>query len=124
MILVDTSVWIHHLRTGNQALSDLLNAGMVLAHPFVIGELALGNLSQRSLILSSLADLPQSRVASVAEVLHLIEHHRLFGRGIGYIDAHLVASVLLTTGAAIWTADARLRAIAERLGLQADPARR
>jgi predicted nucleic acid-binding protein len=117
VILVDTSVWVDHLRVGDKALVELLDAGMVLAHPFVIGELSLGNLHQRRTILESISDLPQAVVATDAEVLHFIDRHLLFGRGIGYLDVHLLAAVRLTAGAALWTRDRRLHEIAERLGL-------
>jgi predicted nucleic acid-binding protein len=117
MILVDTSVWVGHLRAGNKALGELLDAGRVLAHPFVIGELALGNLRRRDRILDALQDLPRASVATDAEVLHLIGRHALHGLGIGYVDAHLLAAVRLTDGARLWTRDLRLDAAAERLGL-------
>ncbi len=117
MILVDTSVWVDHLRAGDRALARLLAAGTVLAHPFVIGELALGDLRQRDLILSDLNDLPRIGVATDQEVLHFIGQHALFGCGIGYIDAHLLASVRLVAGASLWTRDKRLAGAAERLGL-------
>lgn len=117
MILVDTSVWVNHLRAGDQALVELLNARSVLTHPFVLGELALGDLRQRIVVLDSLSDLPQAGVATDAEVLHFIGGHRLFGRGIGYVDVHLLAAVRLTSGAALWTHDKRLQSVAERLGL-------
>ena len=89
MILVDTSVWIDHLRTGDKSLSTLLDAGRVLAHPFVTGELALGNLRQRAIILDALSDLPQAKVATDTEVRHFIDCHALFGRGIGHVDADI-----------------------------------
>jgi hypothetical protein len=117
MILVDTSVWIDHLRTNDKALSNLLNAGRVLAHPFVTGELALGNLRQRAIILEALSDLPQAKVATDREVRYFIDENALFGRGIGYVDAHLLAAVRLTTGAALWTRDKRLHGVADRLKL-------
>ena len=117
MILVDTSVWVDHFRVGDKVLVELLDAGMVLAHPFVIGELSLGNLRQRRTILESISDLPQSVVATDAEVLHFIERHALFGCGVGYLDVHLLAAVRLTAGAVLWTRDRRLHGIAERLGL-------
>ncbi len=119
MILVDTSVWLDHLRGGDKALVGLLNAGMVLAHPFVIGELALGDLRQRVLVLNALADLPRVSTATDAEVLHFIDRYSLFGRGIGYIDVHLLAAARLTMGAAIWTRDKRLQSVADQLGLAA-----
>jgi len=83
VILVDTSIWVDHLRHGNKSLSDLLDAGQVLSHPFVIGELALGHLVQRDLVLSALQDLPQSDAATPQEILHFVEQQRLFGLGIG-----------------------------------------
>jgi predicted nucleic acid-binding protein len=119
VILVDTSVWIEHLRVGDKTLAGLLDAGSVLAHAFVIGEVALGDLRRRDLVLATLRDLPQAGVASDAEVLHFIGRHRLFGLGIGYVDAHLLAAVRLTAGAALWTRDKRLRSVAQRLGLTA-----
>ncbi len=115
MILVDTSVWVEHLRRGDEGLADLLGKGLVLVHPFVIGELALGNLTQRQTILAALADLPQSPVASHDEVLHFIERTVLYGRGIGYVDAHLLAAVRLHGSAALWTRDKRLRESAAAL---------
>ena len=117
MILVDTSVWVDHLRKSNATLVRVLEAGMVLAHPFVIGELALGNLRQRELVLSALADLPHASVATDAEVLHFIDRHALFERGVGYIDIHLLAAVQLTAGTTLWTYDKRLGDIAAGLGL-------
>lgn len=117
MILADTSVWVDHLRASNKALADLLNAGLILVHPFVIGELALGNMRQRELVLSALRNLPQARVATDTEVLHLIDRHALFGRGIGYVDAHLLAAARITGGATLWTRDRRLHGVANQLGL-------
>jgi predicted nucleic acid-binding protein len=115
VILVDTSVWVDHLRAGDPALAGLLETGRVLAHPFVIGELALGHLRQRQL-LRWLHDLPAAPTATDAELLSFIERHALAGSGIGYVDAHLLASARLGA-AALWTRDARLAAVAERLGL-------
>ncbi len=99
MILVDTSVWVDHLRTADRAPMPLLEAGEIVAHPFVIGGLALGDLRQREFILNTLRDLPQTIVASDQEVLHFIHRYRLFGAGIGYVDAHLLATTRLTLGA-------------------------
>ena len=90
MILVDTSVWIEHLRAGDERLTALLDAGEVLAHPFVIGELALGNLRGREAFMRDLRDLPRAAVVDDEEVLRFIERQGLFGRGIGYIDTHLL----------------------------------
>lgn len=121
MILVDTSVWVDHLHASDERLVGLLDAGMVLAHPFVIGELALGNLGRRETVLSALSDLPRAIVATEAEVLHFIDRHTLFGRGIGYIDIHLLAAVRLTAGAELWTRDKRLHGIALQLDLAMTP---
>lgn len=117
MILADTSIWVDHLRARDETLVDLLDAGRVLAHPFVIGELALGNLRQRDLVLADLQDLPQARVATEREILELIDRRQLFGRGIGYVDVHLLAAVRLTLGASLWTRDRRLFAVANQFGL-------
>jgi predicted nucleic acid-binding protein len=121
VILADTSVWVDHLRTSDKVLAALLDTGLVLAYPFVIGELALGNLRQREIVLNALADLPHASVATDAEVLHFIERHALSRRGIGYIDAHLLAAVQLTAGAELWTNDKRLRGVAVKLGLAFTP---
>lgn len=120
MILVDTSVWVDHLRRGDRKLADLLEAGRALGHPFVVGELALGNLQGRSVILEALQALPQAARASDEETLVLIEKERLSGLGIGYVDACLLAATRLTPGAALWTRDGRLAAAAERLGVAPD----
>lgn len=117
MILVDTSVWVDHLRDRDARLAQVLEAGNVLVHPFVIGELALGNLRHREAILRNLADLPAAERASDDEVLAFIDTMALAGSGIGYIDAHLLASARLMPGARLWTRDRRLDAVAERLGL-------
>jgi hypothetical protein len=117
MILVDSSVWVDHLRAGDKALENLLDAGMVLSHPFVIGELALGNLQKRADVLNALSGLPKAAVATDAEALAFIDHHALAGRGIGYIDVHLLAAVQLTGSASLWTRDKRLHTIATALGL-------
>ena len=119
MILVDTSVWVNHLRAADERLSTLLTAREVLGHPFVIGELALGYLQPRDATLSELRDLPQAVVAEDEDVLDLIDRLPLFGRGIGYVDAHLLAAVLLTPEARLWTGDRRLQAVAAELGLAA-----
>ncbi len=120
MILVDTSVWIDHLRRGDTQLASLLQVGQVLAHPWVTGELALGHLLGRSEILGLLGNLPQAKPATETEVLALIDSRQLFGLGIGYVDAHLLAATILTTGARLWTRDRRLAAVAARHGLAVD----
>jgi predicted nucleic acid-binding protein len=116
LILVDTSVWVDHLRSGDAQLAALLERGAVLMHPFVVGEIACGSLSDRSSILELLEDLPAAGVAEGEEVLAFIERHVLHGKGIGYVDVHLLASVALTEGASLWTRDKRLRIAAEDLG--------
>jgi predicted nucleic acid-binding protein len=121
VILVDTSVWVNHLCAGNPTLSGLLDAGRVLGHPFVIGELALGSLHQRRVVLDAMSDLPQASIATDAEVLHFIDRHALFGRGIGYVDAHLLAAAQLTAGTELWTNDAKLHRVATQLGLAISP---
>jgi predicted nucleic acid-binding protein len=121
VVLVDTSVWVDHLRTGSKALAGLLDSGMVLTHPFVIGELALGHLRRREAVIGALSDLPGARVADDGEVLGFIDRHALSGRGIGYVDAHLLAGARLTGGARLWTHDRRLQDIAMDLGLAFRP---
>ena len=118
MILADTSVWVEHLRHGLPRLAALLQEGEVLIHPWVIGELACGNLRNRSQVLELLQGLPAATVASEAEVLLLIERDRLMGRGIGYVDAHLLASARLSH-CRLWTQDRRLAAVGEEQGLAA-----
>ena len=120
MILVDSSVWIDHLRAGDADLQGLLNRSRVLTHPFVIGELALGNLRQRDVVIGLLEDLPRALVATDAETRHFIDRHALFGMGIGCVDAHLLAAARLTPDTSIWTRDKRLRAVAFNLSLAAD----
>lgn len=120
MILVDSSVWVDHLRQGDQHLVTLLEAGQVLTHPFVVGEIALGSLKNREGILSSLKGLPQAATATDEEVQQFIESNALFGLGIGYIDAHLLAAVRLNAGSQLWTRDKRLGAIANRMGVAAE----
>jgi predicted nucleic acid-binding protein len=119
MILVDTSVWIDHLRASDERLTQLLVAGQVLVHPFVIGELALGNLRNRDTLLGSLQDMPQASVATESEVLRFIGQQNLFGLGIGYIDAHLLAAVKLMPGSLLWTRDKRLLTASVQLGIAA-----
>lgn len=122
MILADTSVWVDHLRRGDPILAQFLEVGEILVHPFVIGELALGRLVPRGHILRDLSDLPQAVVASHDEVLHFIDERRLFGLGIGYVDAHLLAAARLTPDTGLWTRNRRLRKVADRLFLTANAA--
>ncbi|MCK2089374.1 type II toxin-antitoxin system VapC family toxin [Thauera aromatica] len=117
MILVDTSIWIDHLRGSDQHLSVLLAEGRVVMHPHVLGEVALGSLKNRAAVLGAMSDLPQTVVATDDEVLRFIEAQGLFGLGIGYMDAHLLAAVMLTPGTRLWTRDRRLSAASARLGL-------
>jgi predicted nucleic acid-binding protein len=117
VILVDTSVWIDHLRKHEAGMRRLLGTGQVLSHPLVIGELAMGSFRRRDLLLNELNDLPQAKVAADDEVLHFVFKHALFGLGIGYIDAHLLAAVRLMPGTLLWTRDKRLFEIANKLGL-------
>jgi predicted nucleic acid-binding protein len=119
LILADTSVWIDHLRHGDAILADLLERGRVLGHPFVLGELASGNLRQRPVILDALCGLPQAIMAQDPEVLEFIERETLFGTGLGYIDMHLLASVRLTEGALLFTRDRRLLVAAKRMSVAA-----
>jgi len=116
LILVDTSVWVDHLRRGDARLRDLLDNASVLVHPFVLGEIACGSLSDRALVLELLHDLPMTSVAEADEVLRFIDRHRIYGKGLGYVDVHLLAAVALTPGARLWTRDKRLHAIAMSLG--------
>ena len=116
MILVDTSVWVDHLRRPNSEMIDHLTVSDILIHAFVIGELACGTLPNRS-VLQRLDDLPQIVQATNDEVLSLIESHGFMGRGIGYIDAHLLASVIRDGSASLWTRDQRLKRIAEEMGI-------
>lgn len=116
MVLVDTSVWIDHFKKADVQLRELLLDEKVVTHPFVMGELACGNLKNRVEIFSLLKALPQSRVVEHDEVLQFIENKRLMGRGIGLVDMHLLASTVLTK-VRLWTADKRLRAISTRLDL-------
>jgi predicted nucleic acid-binding protein len=118
--LIDTSVWIGHFRRPDAWLQRLLAAGAALAHPFVIGELALGRLPERDAILRSLRRLPQPRVARPAEVLAFIDRHGPAGAGIGYVDSHLLAAAL-TPPARLWSSDRRLVAAAGRLGPGVQP---
>ena len=119
MILVDTSVWVDHLRAGDSELAAALDGAQVLMHPFVVGELALGLLANRADVLRLLQALPAAAVATDAEALAFIDGHRLTGRGIGYVDVHLLAATALEGTATLWTRDARLAAVAADLTLGA-----
>jgi hypothetical protein len=117
MILLDTSVWIDHLRRGVPLAAGLLEEGRVLMHPFVLGELACGNLKNRNEVLHLLADLPRAPTATDAEILGFIERHALMGRGIGYVDVHLLASAALARLGGLWTRESRLAAVASAMNL-------
>ena len=119
MILVDTSIWVDHFHKHVPELAEALERELVLMHPFVIGELACGNLKRRDEVLSLLAALPAPAIATDAETLLFIEERKLMAKGIGYIDAHLLASVMLTSDGQLWTRDKRLRSVATALRLTA-----
>lgn len=115
MILVDTSVWVDHLRRGDAQLIGLLESNAVIMHPFVVGEIACGSLSDRALTLDLLLNLPAALVVEPDEALVYLDQHSLHGKGIGYVDVHLLASAAIS-GAKLWTRDKRLRVIAQGLG--------
>ncbi len=114
MVLVDTSVWVAHLREGNAQLETLLNEGIVICHPFIIGEIACGTMKNRVQILSLLQSIPTAETAEHIEVLQFIERYRLTGKGLGYVDAHLLASAVLT-GVPLWTLDKKLQHASAKL---------
>ena len=116
MVLVDTSVWVSHLRHGNEDLQELLHDGEVACHPFIVGELACGNLKNRQEILTYLQSLPMTILAEDEEVLKFIENNQLMGKGLGYIDVHLIASAVLTD-VLLWTLDKTLDKFTEKLGI-------
>lgn len=119
-MLVDTSIWVEHFRHRHPGLVSLLHRAEVQCHPFVIGELACGSISGRSEVLQRLRQLPSVQVVENDEVMTFLERHRLMGRGVGWIDVHLLASAALE-GAPLWTADRRLVAIARSLGIYGEP---
>jgi predicted nucleic acid-binding protein len=114
IILADTSVWVDHLRKGNDHFSAYLREGQIVCHPYIIGELACGNIKNRAEILSMLSALPSIQVAEHDEVMYLISEHKLHGKGIGWVDAHLLASALLAP-CRIWTMNKTLHEVAELL---------
>lgn len=120
MILVDTSIWIDHLRNNEPVLAELLLQNKVFCHPFIRGELALGNLQQRNKILTALDNLPQAPLVFTEEVNFFIESHQLFGLGIGYIDTHLLASTKLIGNTKLWTRDKCLSLAATKLKIGAN----
>ena len=122
MVLADSSVWIAHFRDGQPALADLLADGLVFMHSFICGELACGNLKNRVALLSDLSALPRAHRASDADVMNLIDVRRLWGKGLGQVDAPLVAA--LVSGCRFWTPDKRLRRAASELELSFEPTAR
>ena len=124
MILVDTSVWIDHFGAAEPQLVSLLTQGQVLTHPCVIGEIALGSIAKRNDVLRYLGNISQAVVASHPEVMTLIDRHKLMNSGAGYVDACLLASAMLTCGAAFWTRDKAVRAVAARCGVAPKPSLR
>jgi predicted nucleic acid-binding protein len=120
VVLVDTSVWVHHFRDGDSELERLLNDGQVMCHPFIVGELACGNLENRKEVLSLLQLLPMATLAGHKEVLQFIERNHMMEKGLGYIDVHLSVSALLTA-VPMWTYDKRLMAANRRLGTSYEP---
>jgi hypothetical protein len=120
VLLVDTGIWIDHLRQAVPALERVLLAGEVLGHPFVTGEIAMGSLKARETVIDALGRLPQAETATDEDVLAMVERRRLFSLGLGWVDAHLLASTLLTRDARLWTHDRRLREAADRLGIAAE----
>lgn len=121
MILVDTCIWAEHLGRPDQRLIDLVQTDDICAHPHVIGELALGNLRQFDVVIRFLKSLRQVNTARDDEVLTMVRDHKLSGSGIGYSDAHLIASLLITPDTLLWTRDKRLYAVAQRFGLTIKP---
>jgi len=116
MILVDTSVWADHIRKRNEIMARLMGDGKVLIHPFVVGELVLGNLNNRAVYIASWEAMPHAQLAQDAEVFKMIELNTLYGTGIGYVDAHLLASARISQ-VKLWTRDKRLHSVAAKLGL-------
>jgi predicted nucleic acid-binding protein len=119
LILTDTSIWIDHFRSGNKHMRKLLNEGSIAIHPFIIAELALGSLKERTKTLALLDLLPQVRVAQLSELRVMIKARRLYSLGIGLTDAHLIASVFISSPTLLWTRDNQLRRVAEALGIHA-----
>ena len=121
MILVDSAVWVAHLRAHDSELARVIDADAVYTHPYVVGELSLGSFRQLGIVVKSLQDLPRVTVAADAEVLQFLSRHALFGRGIGYVDVCLLAAASITPNTWLWTHDKKLAAIATDLGLAASP---
>jgi predicted nucleic acid-binding protein len=119
VILADTTIWIDHLRSQNAPMQKLLDGGQILMHPFIVAELALGSLRDRTKTLAALDRLLEVKLAQLSDVRQMIEIRRLFAKGIGLTDAHLLASCLITPGTKLWTRDAALRGVAQALGIDA-----
>ncbi len=117
MVLVDTSVWVDYLRKGDESFSHLLNQGQVCMHPMIIGELACGNWQNRQQLLELWQNLPKAKEASHAEAMHVLEKRRLMGKGIGYVDLHLLSATLMSDNTQLWTRDRCLAQIAGSLGI-------
>lgn len=120
MILADTSIWIDHLNAGDVLMAQLLDRAEILVHPFVVGELAMGSFRHRKRAFKTLRRLPEMIPVRHSEVIGFVNSARLYGRGIGYVDAHLLAAVRLRPSVRLWTRDHRLRLLASELGLRAD----
>jgi predicted nucleic acid-binding protein len=120
LIVADTSIWVPHLHHGDPAMEARLDAVEILLHPYVLGEISLGNLPDRTSLLFRLGEIPRALVATEEEVARMIENLELYGAGIGYVDAHLVATSILIENAKLWTRDKRLLAVAQQLGIAAD----
>lgn len=120
MILADTSIWIDHLRSGNREMRRRLEQGQIVIHPFVVAELALGSLKERTKTLALLDFLPQVRVARLEELRLMIESRGLYSLGIGLTDAHLIASAIIDSPTLLWTRDKQLRKVSEALGIHAN----
>ena len=120
MILADSSIWIDYLRGSNTEMQRLLAGGLIVMHPFIVAEIALGSLSNRQRTFSLMESLIQVNVARLEEVRHMIEAHSLYSKGLGLTDMHLVASCLITTGVQLWTRDAALDGVARTLGVSAN----
>jgi predicted nucleic acid-binding protein len=116
VILVDTSVWVDHFRAADSRLAELLEDGQVLCHPFVVGELACGNLRRRAEVLSLLADLPRLPALATEDVMSFVDGHRLMGKGLGWVDVHVLAAAVASRET-LWTKDRRLADAARRLGV-------
>jgi predicted nucleic acid-binding protein len=119
VILADTSIWVDHLARGDEMMASLLDAEVVLMHPFIMGEIALGNLPRRAETLSDLNKLPKAVTVDSAQVISFIERNNIFGTGIGYVDAHLLVATALTSDLRLWTRDKRLRTVADKLAISA-----